>query len=109
MFKKCLCTTALLCATLAAGSIPGNKQYNVTISQPIQVGTVKLAAGDYKIKVDGATATFTDSRKKTCTAPVKVESVAKKIAITAVETKTVNGAEQLAVIDIGGSEFKLVF
>ena len=109
MTKKILCTAAFVCLSLAAGTVPGTKQYTVNFAQPIQVGTVKLAPGEYKVKVDGANATFTDSKKKTYTAPVKVESVTKKFQVTSIESKQVNGAQQLDAIDIGGAEFKLVF
>jgi hypothetical protein len=105
MMKKILCTAALVCLSLAAGS----KQYSVTLAQPVRVGSVKLAAGDYKVQVDGATATFTDSHKKTFTAPVKIEKLAKKNGVTAVETKKVDGTEQIDIIDVGGADFKLVF
>jgi hypothetical protein len=105
MMKKFLCTAALVCLSLAAGS----KQYSVTLSQTVRVGSVKLAPGDYKVQVDGTTATFTDSHKKTFTAPVKIEKLAKKNGVTAIETKKVDGAEQIDVIDVGGADFKLVF
>jgi len=103
--KKFFCTAALVCLSLAAGS----KQYSVTFAQPVKVGSVKLAAGDYKVQVDGSTATFTDSHKKTFTAPVKIEKLTKKFGATAVETKKVDGAEQIDAIDVGGADFKLVF
>lgn len=109
MTKKILCSAAFVCLSLVAGTVPGTKQYTVNFSQPIQVGTVKLTAGEYKVKVDGVTAIFTDSKKKTYSAPVKVETVTKKTPATSIETKLVNGNQQLDAIDIGGAEFKLVF
>jgi hexokinase len=95
--------------SLSAGSLPGSKHYSITLTQPVQVGSVKLAAGDYKLKVDGATATFISQSRKQFTAPVKVEQVAKKAPSTAVETKDTNGTSELTIIDIGGADFKLVF
>lgn len=109
MMKRILFTSALLCASLVAGTVPGNRQYTLTFTQSLQVGTAKLAPGVYKLKVEGETATFTNSHKENFTAPVKVEKVEKKAAYTAIETKNQNGTEVLNIIDIGGAEFKLVF
>lgn len=105
MVKRFLFTAALVCLSLAAGT----KQYSVTLAQPVQVGKVKLAAGDYKLKVEGSTATFTDSHRKEFTTPVKVEKVTKKFGTTAIETKGADGNSQIDVIDIGGADFRLVF
>jgi hypothetical protein len=104
--KKSFFASALLFAALCAAS---TKQYTVTFVTPVQVGSVKLAPGEYKVKVDGANAVFTDSHKKSFTAPAKVEKVDKKSPFTAAETKEVNGSEQLNIIDIDGADFKLVF
>jgi hypothetical protein len=105
MLTKIVITAALACLSLAAGA----RQYTVTLAQPAQVGGTKLAAGDYKVSVQGATATFTDSHRKTVTAPVKVEKVTKKSEYTAVETKENAGTSTIDIIDIGGADFKLVF
>lgn len=109
MIKKILATTALLGFSLSAGSLPGTKQFSITLVQPVQVGSVKLAAGDYKLKVNGGTATFINRSRKEFTAPVKVEQLAKKAPTTAVETKDTNGTSAITAIDIGGADFKLVF
>jgi uncharacterized cupredoxin-like copper-binding protein len=109
MIKRLLATLALLCFALSAGTVPSGKQYSITFAKPVQVGSVKLAAGDYKLKVDGATATFVNSRKKEFTAPVKVEQAGKKASMTAVETKDENGVSQVTAIDIVGADFKFVF
>jgi hypothetical protein len=104
--KKLLFTAALLFASVCAVSA---KQYTVTFVRPVQVGAVKLAAGEYKIKVDGANAVFTSTDNKSQTAPAKIEKVVKKAPYTAAETKDVNGTEQLNAIDLEGADFKLVF
>lgn len=109
MMKTILATAALFCLSLSAGSLPSSKQYSVTMAQPVQVGSVKLAAGDYKIKITGDTATFINSSRKEFTAPVKIEKLAKKTEVTAIETKEVNGTSEVMIIDIGGADFKLVF
>lgn len=71
---------------------------------------MKLAAGEYKVKVDGSNAVFTEMKtRKTFTAPVKIEKQAKKPDFTAVESKDANGVEHVDAIDISGADFKLVF
>ena len=109
MIKRLLTTVALLCFALSAGTVPSGKQYSITLAKPAQVGSVKLAAGDYKLKVDGSTATFVDNHKKEFTAPVKIEQNAKKARVTAVETKDDGGVSQITAIDVGGTDFKFVF
>lgn len=97
---------AFLCLTLSAGT----KQYSISFSKPVEIGSTKLAAGDYKVKVDGDNAVFTESKtRKSFTAPVKVEKQTKKPEYTAVESKDNNGVEHVDAIDLGGADFKLVF
>lgn len=104
--KKLLYISALFLAALCTASA---KDYTVTFTRPVQVGTVKLAAGEYKVKMNGTTAVFTDSRKKSVSAPATVQKVEKKSPYTAAETKTVNGEESLSAIAFDGADFKLVF
>ena len=107
--NKLFALAALLCLSLSAGSLPSSKQYSVSFIQPVQVGSVKLAAGDYKLKIDGSNATFINTHKKEFSAPVKIEKVAKKAPVTAIETKEINGASEVSIIDLGGADFRLVF
>ena len=104
--NRILYTSALLLAALCTADA---KDYTVTFTKPVQVGSVKLAAGEYKVKVNGATATFTNSTRKSVNAPVTVKKVEKKSSYTAAETRTVNGEENLSAIDLDGADFKLVF
>jgi len=104
--KRILFASALLVVSVCAVSA---KQYTVTFAKPVQVGTVKLAAGEYKVKVEGSNAIFTDSNKKIVTAPAKTEKVEKKTPYTAAETKDENGTEKLNAIDIEGADFKIIF
>lgn len=106
MTKKMLLIPALLCLTLSAGT----KQYSVSFGKPVEVGSLKLDAGDYKLKVDGANAVFTSSKtRKSFTTPVKIEKEASKPQFTSVESKDSNGVEHVDAIDLGGADFKLVF
>ncbi len=109
MIKKLTLSAALLCLSLSAGSLPGTKQYSITLTQPVTVGTVKLAPGDYKLKVDGFNAIFINKQRKEFSSPVKVQPADKKAAATAIETREENGVSEITIIDIGGADFKLVF
>ena len=104
--RKLLLVPALLSFALCTASA---KQYTVSFAKPVQVGTVQLAAGEYKLKVEGEKAIFTDSHKKSFTAPAKLVKISKKSTVTAVETKEANGSDRLDAIDLDGADFKLVF
>ena len=73
--KKTLVLGVVL--SLSSLCFAGQKSYDVIFSAPAKVSGVKLPAGEYKVKVDGANAIFTDSKSKTVSAPVKVETGAK--------------------------------
>ena len=74
--KKSFVLGAVL--SLSSLCFAGQKSYDVIFSAPSTVSGVKLAAGEYKVKVDGTNAVFTDSKSKTVTAPVKVDTGTKK-------------------------------
>ena len=104
--KNVLFIAALVLVSVCAATA---KQYTITLVKPVQVGSVKLAAGEYKVKLDGANAIFTDSKKQTFTAPAKTEKVGKKVPFTAVETKDVESGTKLDCIDLEGADFKVIF
>lgn len=104
--KRTLVTIALFLVALCTASA---KQYTVTFAKSVQVGPVKLEAGQYKVKVNGANAVFTDAHNKSVTVPAKAEKVLRKSSYTAAETKEVNGEQRLDAIDLDGADFKLVF
>ena len=85
----------------------GQKSYDVIFKTPATVGGVKLAAGEYKVKVDGANAVFTDSKQKTVSAPV--ENGDKKYSYTAVEATKDGEVEAVNAIELAGSTTKLEF
>src|SRR5690349_15504146 len=104
--RKILLTATVFLVSVCAASA---KQYTVTFGKPVQVGALKLAPGEYKVKVDGNNAVFTDSQKKTFTAPAKVQKIEKKTPYTAAETKDVDGGTRVDAIDLEGADFKLIF
>jgi hypothetical protein len=87
----------------------GQKSYDVIFSAPSTVSGVKLAAGEYKVKVDGANAVFTDSKSKSVTAPVKVDTGTKKYSYTAVDATKDGEVDKVNAIEFGGSTTRLEF
>jgi hypothetical protein len=104
-------TKSLLIAAFALASIAfaGSKTYDITLSKASKAGSVVLAPGEYQLKVDGTTATFTDSHRKTFTTTIKVESAAKKFANTAVDSSDSGSTELIHAIMLGGSTTKIDF
>ena len=104
--KKSVVLGALFVSSLC---FAGQKSYDVIFSAPATVAGVKLAAGEYKVKVDGTNAVFTDTRAKSVTAPVKVENGTKKFSFTAVDATKEGGVDKINAIELGGSNTKLEF
>ena len=95
--------------TLSTLAIAGPKSYSVAISAPTKAGSAQLAPGDYKLKVEGTNAIFTDSHRTSVTVPVKVENADTKFNSTAVDTSNQGGSMQIKSIELGGSKTKLEF
>jgi hypothetical protein len=88
----------------------GTKSYQVVFTTSAKVGTIKLAPGEYSVKVDGANAIFTNnSNSKKFTAPVKIENGAKKFQVTAVDSTKDGDGEIVKAIELGGSTTTLEF
>lgn len=96
--------------TLASLSLASAKTYDIVFTQPSKAGSVQLTPGEYRLKVEGANAVFTnlDSNKK-FTVPVKVQNSDKKFDQTAVDTTDANGTSTVESIELGGSTTKLGF
>jgi hypothetical protein len=106
--KKSLVLGVVL--SLSSLVFAGQKSYDVIFSAPATVGGVKVAAGEYKVKVDGANAVFTDSKSsKSISAPVKVETGTKKFQFTAVDATKDGDVDKINAIELGGSNTKLEF
>ncbi|MEO8097988.1 MAG: hypothetical protein ABI811_09830 [Acidobacteriota bacterium] len=97
-------------AALSMAVIAAAKSYEVDFAKPVQAGGAQLAAGEYKVKLEGATAVFTPANSnKSLTVPVKLESVAKKYSETTTDTVQRGGDVRLRSIELGGSTTKLEF
>ncbi len=105
MLKK-----SLLVFALAGVSILSAKTYSITLASPTTVGQTQLKPGDYKLKLNGNTATFVNAySRKTFQTDVKVEHVNKKYEQTAIDTTASAGADHLHAIELGGTTLKLDF
>ncbi len=95
--------------TLASLSIASAKTYDIFVDQPTKAGVNELKPGEYKVKVEGSQAVFTDAQngKSSVTVPVKIENSDKKFDNTALETSNQNGAPNIQAIDLGGSNTRL--
>ena len=96
--------------SLASLAILSAKTYTITVSNPTKVGSVQLKAGQYKLKVEGSNAIFTDvNNQKSITTPVKVEEGDKKANSTRVQSTKDGETERIQEIDLEGSTTKLSF
>ena len=99
---------AVLC--LSSVGLVNAKSHHIILSEPTMAGSTMLPAGDYTVKVEGNNAVLTNVDKdQTYTAPVKVESEAKKFDQTAVLTNAASGESRIQSIEFGGSHEKLEF
>jgi hypothetical protein len=95
---------------LSTVAMAGDKTYNVVLPTTMKAGGVELAAGEYKVKVDGSNAIFTGGQKHdSITVPVKVENTETKYPATALDTSSQGGTQQITAIELGGSKVKLEF
>jgi hypothetical protein len=105
---KKLFMTGVLC--LASLSIVSAKSYEITLSTITKAGNVQLKPGQYRLKVEGTNATFTDvDTDKTYTTGIKVQSVEKKFDQTKVESTQEGDTNQIKDIELGGSTTRIEF
>jgi hypothetical protein len=94
--------------TLSSLGIASAKSYDIVLSAPAKAGATELKPGDYKLKVEGSQAVFTDAENsKSVSVPVKVENSDKKFNNTTVESTNQDGMDNIHAIDLGGSNTRL--
>jgi hypothetical protein len=104
--KSLLFAGALALSTICMAS---QKSYEILLPKTTQAGAMQLAAGQYRVTVEGANAVFTSVKTNhSFVAPVRVEST-QKHEVTAVEITTDAEATHLTSIDLGGSNETLEF
>jgi hypothetical protein len=95
--------------TLSSLGIASAKSYDIILEQPAKAGANELKPGEYRVKLDGSQAVFTDvqNAKFSFSVPVTVENNGKKFDSTAVETNNQGGMDNIQAIDLGGSNTRL--
>ncbi len=107
MTKKSLLFIGALALSTVAFANP--KSYEILLTSPTQTGNVKLAAGVYRLRMDGSNAILTNvDTNRSVIAPVKISST-QRHDNTAVETTTEAGASHLTAIELGGSSETIEF
>jgi hypothetical protein len=103
--------TVFLTGILAVSSLFGfSKSYEITLANASKVGSVQLKAGQYRVKLNGAQAVFTEvESSKQITVPVKVENAAKKFDETRVDASKEGNVDTLKDIQLGGSTTQIDF
>lgn len=102
----------LMIAVLAAASmtVASAKTYEITLNTATQAGKTELRAGHYLVKVNGAFAEFVNiDNSHSVLVPVTVETNKTKFDVTAVDTKTENGVNQIESIELRDTNSKLAF
>jgi hypothetical protein len=98
--RSLLIAGAVAMSTVALASA---KTYSITIQAPAKAGAVELQPGQYKLKVEGGQAVFTDSHNKSFTVPARVENVDRKFSYTSIESASQGGTDTIQAIDLGDS------
>ena len=107
--KNILTVTALAIASLSIAGAT-TKSYEIIIDTPTLAGKTQLAAGRYRVKVNGNTAEFVNvESSKSVSVPVTVETTPSKSAYTTLDTKNVNGVTSIQSIELRDSNSKLEF
>ena len=98
MKKSFVLGVMLALSTLA---FAGQKSFTVVFDKAATVGTVTLTPGEYKVKVDGTNAVFTNSSNfKSVSTAVKVENGEKKFKDTAVDSVTSASGQTVQSISV---------
>ena len=101
---------AISVLALASLSVVSAKTYEIILSGPSKAGSIQLKPGQYKLKIEGSNAVFTDeSNSKSYTTPVKVQTGEKKFDGTKVQSTKDGNVDKIEEIDLGGSKTKLGF
>ena len=104
--KSLLLASALAIAGMSVAAAKSAKSYEIVLASPSKVANVQLPAGTYKMKVEGASAVFTnEDNGKSVTAPAKVETGNKKFDLTSVESNS----DQIHSIELGGTTTTVEF
>lgn len=105
--KSLLLAGALAISSL---SIASAKSYEISLAGTTKAGNITLKPGQYRLKVDGSTATFTQvDNSKQFTTPVKVNTSDKKFDGTRVDASKEGTTDVIKDIQLGGTKTLLEF
>jgi hypothetical protein len=99
----------LAASVFTLGIATAASTYHVKIADSTWIGQNQLKPGEYDVKVDAAGKVTFKMGKTVVEAPAKIETNASKYSDTQMNTKTVNGQQQLKELDLGGTKSKLTF
>lgn len=95
--------------TLASIGVASAKSYDVILSARAMAGSTELKPGEYKVKVQGSEAVFTDQQSsKSFSIPVKIENGNKKFSNTSIESTNNGGMDTIKSIDLADSNTRLM-
>jgi hypothetical protein len=104
--KALLALGVLAAAAMAVASTPS---YEILLPKPTQAGALLLAAGQYRVWLNGSNAVFLDvASRHSFVAPVKVETT-KPHEVTNIEVDKRGEARILKSIDLAGTDETLEF
>lgn len=103
-------TKTLLLFAVAGLSIASAKSFTVMVPDQATVNGTPLAAGEYKVSVNGASVTLLErNTKNVVQANATVQTADRKFDNTSILSKTVDGKNEIDEIDLGGTKTKLEF
>lgn len=95
---------------LSSLALAGTKSYDIVLDTPVKAGSVTLAAGSYKVKIEGTKAVFTDTKNnKSLTTDAKLKTAEHKFSHTAVDSSKQNDGDRIDSIELGGSNTEIDF
>jgi hypothetical protein len=104
--KRIVIVSGVVLGFLSAGVVSASaaaekaRSYELSLNTATKVGTQVLTAGDYKLRLEGSNAVFTnESSKATFTAPATLEPGNAKFEQTSI--RTVQDAGEPRIISIG--------
>jgi hypothetical protein len=105
--KSVLLAGVLALSTLSLASA---KTYEISLAGPSKAGSITLKPGQYRLKVDGSNAIFTEvETSKQFTVPAKVQTSDKKFEDTRVDAQKDSGTDVIKDIELGGTKTKIDF
>ncbi len=108
--------TRIACFLFAAGlaltglSFASSVACEVLLPRPVQAGELRLAAGQYRVTLDGRVVVFTNVRNARCfRTAVTVEDRKAPYVATRISTSKVAGTERMDAIELEGTGTKIEF